>query len=186
MSSSARYQPIPSSDTDSHLPSDPSVPETNTSLDVDADDVDTHRPLRASVQAEFNRQPPAMWKRLLLLAVILGLGWFSFSVARPKPRVIYAQRYSEEFKYRPAASPIITETLKDGRLRIRGASLGGTGVREEDVPRSPAQIAHDTKVRVEEARKKAREKVRDARRAAKKVRDEARGKGKGKKAGREI
>ena len=32
-----------------------------------------------------------------------------------------ANRYSEEFKFRPAASPIITETLRDGRTRIRGA-----------------------------------------------------------------
>jgi hypothetical protein len=31
------------------------------------------------------------------------------------------QRYSKEFKFRPAASPIITETLKDGRIRLRGA-----------------------------------------------------------------
>ncbi|KAG5637527.1 hypothetical protein H0H81_004223 [Sphagnurus paluster] len=38
-----------------------------------------------------------------------------------KPQVIYASRYSKEHKFRPAASPIITETLKDGRIRIRGA-----------------------------------------------------------------
>jgi hypothetical protein len=31
-------------------------------------------------------------------------------------------RYSKEFKYRPAASPVITETLKDGRIRVRGAA----------------------------------------------------------------
>jgi len=30
-------------------------------------------------------------------------------------------RYSKEFKYRPAASPIITERLKDGVIRLRGA-----------------------------------------------------------------
>ncbi|KAJ6479562.1 hypothetical protein C8R45DRAFT_793729, partial [Mycena sanguinolenta] len=30
--------------------------------------------------------------------------------------------YSKEYKYRPAASPIITETLKDGRLRGYGAA----------------------------------------------------------------
>jgi len=30
-------------------------------------------------------------------------------------------RYSKEYKFRPAASPIITETLKDGRVRLRGA-----------------------------------------------------------------
>jgi hypothetical protein len=31
-------------------------------------------------------------------------------------------RYSKEYKFRPAASPIITETLKDGRVRLRGAA----------------------------------------------------------------
>jgi hypothetical protein len=30
-------------------------------------------------------------------------------------------RYSKEFKFRPAASPVITERLKDGRVRLRGA-----------------------------------------------------------------
>lgn len=33
--------------------------------------------------------------------------------------IIY--RYSDEHKFRPAASPIITETMKDGRLKVRGA-----------------------------------------------------------------
>lgn len=32
-----------------------------------------------------------------------------------------ACRYSKEYKFRPAASPIITERLKDGRTRLRGA-----------------------------------------------------------------
>ncbi len=35
--------------------------------------------------------------------------------------VISICRYSKEHKYRPAASPIITETLRDGRIRLRGA-----------------------------------------------------------------
>jgi hypothetical protein len=62
-------------------------------------------------------------------------------------------RYSEEFKYRPAASPVITETLKDGRLRIRGASVGALGVREEDIPETPAE----KKAKEEKRRKEARE-----------------------------
>jgi hypothetical protein len=33
-------------------------------------------------------------------------------------------RYSKEHKFRPAASPIITERLKDGRVRLRGAHAG--------------------------------------------------------------
>lgn len=30
-------------------------------------------------------------------------------------------RYSKEHKFRPAASPVITETMKDGRTRLRGS-----------------------------------------------------------------
>ena len=36
--------------------------------------------------------------------------------------LIFLSRYSKEHKFRPAASPIITETLRDGRVRIRGAA----------------------------------------------------------------
>ncbi|KAF8917087.1 hypothetical protein CPB85DRAFT_238900 [Mucidula mucida] len=36
-------------------------------------------------------------------------------------KVVYAKRYSDEFKFRPAASPIITETLKGGGTKLRGA-----------------------------------------------------------------
>ena len=35
-------------------------------------------------------------------------------------------RYSKEHKFRPAASPVITETLKDGRTRIRGGAPTAT------------------------------------------------------------
>lgn len=31
------------------------------------------------------------------------------------------QRYSKQHKYRPAASPVVYEKLKDGRMRVRGA-----------------------------------------------------------------
>ncbi|KZT73549.1 hypothetical protein DAEQUDRAFT_762008 [Daedalea quercina L-15889] len=63
------------------------------------------------------------WRRLALITFVLVFAWFTWAwykhVSRPK--VIYADRYSDEFKYRPAASPIITEILKDGRMRLRGA-----------------------------------------------------------------
>jgi hypothetical protein len=68
-------------------------------------------------------------------------------------------RYSEEYKYRPASSPVITEYLKDGRMRLRGASIGGVGVRDEDMPVSPAQKAAAEKKRVEEAREEAKRKL---------------------------
>jgi len=67
--------------------------------------------------------------------------------------------YSDEFKYRPAASPVITEYLKDGRIRIRGASLGGIGVREEDIPKTPEQKKADEEKRMAEAREIAKKKL---------------------------
>ncbi|KAF9068667.1 hypothetical protein BDP27DRAFT_1448196 [Rhodocollybia butyracea] len=79
------------------------------------------------------RQPtPSPLKRVLLLLFIGFLFWFAFVLGRArilrskKPEIVYANRYSAEHKFRPAASPIITETLKDGRLRIRGAGPTGT------------------------------------------------------------
>lgn len=68
-------------------------------------------------------------------------------------------RYSDEHRYRPAASPVITEYLKDGRIRLRGASVGGVGIREEDLPMTPERKALEEKKRVEAAREAAREKL---------------------------
>lgn len=76
-----------------------------------------------------------------------------------------SRSYSDEYKYRPAASPVITEYLKDGRIRIRGAAVGGIGVREEDVPKSPAQLALEREKRVEEARAAAKAKLKEAKAA---------------------
>jgi len=42
------------------------------------------------------------------------------------PKVTYASRYSKDHKFRPAASPVITRTLKDGRIRIHGAGPTAT------------------------------------------------------------
>lgn len=67
--------------------------------------------------------------------------------------------YSEEHKFRPAASPVITETLRDGRLRIRGASVGAYGVREEDIPESPAEKKAKEDKRRKEARDAAKAKL---------------------------
>ncbi|KAJ8083421.1 hypothetical protein AAF712_011875 [Marasmius tenuissimus] len=65
-------------------------------------------------------------KRVFLLLLIGALVWRAFFskdawFGKKEPQVVHAKRYSKEFKYRPAASPIITETMKDGRLRVRGA-----------------------------------------------------------------
>ncbi|KLO17800.1 hypothetical protein SCHPADRAFT_994134 [Schizopora paradoxa] len=57
------------------------------------------------------------------VVVLLALFFAYHLFLSPKevPKVVHANRYSKDFKYRPAASPVITETLKDGRTRLRGA-----------------------------------------------------------------
>ncbi|KAF5391789.1 hypothetical protein D9757_001816 [Collybiopsis confluens] len=84
------------------------------------------------VDPRFEQPTPSPFKRILLLLFIGFLFWLAFALGRArlikanKPQIIYSNRYSAEHKYRPAASPIITETLKDGRLRIRGAGPTAT------------------------------------------------------------
>ncbi|KAL1665590.1 hypothetical protein GGF50DRAFT_87910 [Schizophyllum commune] len=73
----------------------------------------------------FTRPAVPVWKRAGLLVALGLLVWAALALreyANRPPTIIYASRYSEEYKYRPAASPIITETLRDGRLRVRGAA----------------------------------------------------------------
>ncbi|KAL9710046.1 hypothetical protein Ac2012v2_007108 [Leucoagaricus gongylophorus] len=70
--------------------------------------------------------PPSPWKRAALIILICFLFYLGFSMRSAllrdkKHDVIYASRYSKEHKFRPAASPVITETLKDGRTRLRGS-----------------------------------------------------------------
>ncbi|KAJ7838102.1 hypothetical protein B0H14DRAFT_3141210 [Mycena olivaceomarginata] len=76
------------------------------------------------VELRFEQTPPAAWKRAGLLVLIFFCFWLAFQIKghRAPPNVVHASRYSKEFKYRPAASPIVTETLKDGRVRVRGAA----------------------------------------------------------------
>ncbi|KAF4581384.1 hypothetical protein EYR40_002973 [Pleurotus pulmonarius] len=69
--------------------------------------------------------PPSPLKRTIFFVFTGFLFWFLvaklFGLGQQKePEIVYAQRYSKEYKFRPAASPIITETLKDGRIRLRG------------------------------------------------------------------
>jgi hypothetical protein len=51
------------------------------------------------------------------------LFWLAFALRSKawRKQIVHANRYSKEFKFRPAASPIITETLVDGRIKLRGA-----------------------------------------------------------------
>ncbi|KAI0706414.1 hypothetical protein C8Q76DRAFT_629865 [Earliella scabrosa] len=77
----------------------------------------------------FNPPTPPAWKRIALVVFMLFLLWVGFrmrvaalqAVEEP-PKVVHATRYSKDYKFRPAASPVITERLKDGRTRVRGAA----------------------------------------------------------------
>lgn len=73
--------------------------------------------------------------------------------------LILADRYSDEFKYRPAESPVITEYLKDGRIRLRGAHPGGVGVPPEKMPLRPEQKAYQEKKKREEIKERAKKKL---------------------------
>ena len=49
---------------------------------------------------------------------------FFSTLADKKNKLFFVKkkkRYSKDYKFRPAASPVITEYLKDGRMRLRGA-----------------------------------------------------------------
>ncbi|KAH8113834.1 hypothetical protein DFH11DRAFT_278524 [Phellopilus nigrolimitatus] len=73
---------------------------------------------------EETRSGAHRWRRLLALLALSALLCFALAVLRPpaaQPKVVYANRYSKEHRFRPAASPIVTERLKDGRTRLRGA-----------------------------------------------------------------
>ncbi|KAF5324279.1 hypothetical protein D9619_011212 [Psilocybe cf. subviscida] len=99
--------------------------------DDDDDEGSTDNERRAQSRAferRYGQRPPSRFKRAALLLFVAVLLWLAIRMrgdllaAKKKPQIIYASRYSKEHKYRPAASPIITETLKDGRIRLRGAN----------------------------------------------------------------
>ncbi|WOO82028.1 uncharacterized protein LOC62_04G005531 [Vanrija pseudolonga] len=170
----ATYQRLPTSPQD-----DPADERRENELSLE-------NPLSEATIAQFNAPEPAWWKRAALIVAIIVMSWLAIKLGgmggeKKKPDVIYATRYSDEFKYRPAASPIITEHLKDGRIRIRGATPGGMGVREADMPKTPEQRAYELRLKKEEALEAAKQKFKEgkAKRAAGKS-----GKGKRKRTGR--
>ncbi|KAG5351639.1 hypothetical protein E4T56_gene7917 [Termitomyces sp. T112] len=80
----------------------------------------------------FNPSTPSSFKRAALILFAIILFWIAFNLRSEfsknnrEANVVYASRYSKEHKFRPAASPVVTETLKDGRVRIRGAAPTAT------------------------------------------------------------
>jgi hypothetical protein len=113
-----------------------------------------HQTRALAADPRFARTPPSAWARAALLLFVAALFWTAARMRMQAPRapaVEYAsrcvrtlcpsereadtrRRYSKEHQFRPAASPIITKTLADGRLRIHGA--GPTHVHMLDRPRA--------------------------------------------------
>ncbi|KAI0667915.1 hypothetical protein C8Q78DRAFT_304568 [Trametes maxima] len=117
MSSTHGYERLPTSP--------PGDLKRRTSRDEPTSDVhELHR--RLEEDPRFNPPTPPAWKRVALILFLFALLYAGFklraSVAQQQPsKVLHASRYSKEYKFRPAASPVVTERLKDGRVRVRGA-----------------------------------------------------------------
>ncbi|PPQ92063.1 hypothetical protein CVT25_007309 [Psilocybe cyanescens] len=105
-----------------------------------------------------NRAAPSRFKRFALLVFLVFLFWLGYQMrmsmweGKRKPKVIHASRYSKEHKFRPAASPIITETLKDGRIRLRGALPEPT-----EAPKPTVKPKKKTRTGKVSAKRKARQ-----------------------------
>lgn len=89
---SNRYQPIPTSEDSAP------VPQPETLAEGQGEDRDrSHRPLRAGVEAEFNRRPPAWYKRAGLVLAIIFMAWIAIRLGSwnrsTQPKVIYASRF---------------------------------------------------------------------------------------------
>lgn len=100
---------------------------------------------RVGTRTGGTEERPSRWRRLLVIIGMLVVFWLISSIRsaqKAPPKIVHASRYvqflgyldannlshslsftrySKEYRFRPAASPIITEQLKDGRTRIRGA-----------------------------------------------------------------
>jgi len=67
---------------------------------------------------EMNR--PSVWKRVALIGFLLFVLWVGFRLrlSGVEETVIHSERYSGKYKYRPAASPVITTHMPDGKLKV--------------------------------------------------------------------
>lgn len=54
---------------------------------------------------------------------------------------------------------MITETLRDGRIRLRGANPAGVGVQATDLPKTPKQLAMEREDREKEALEEAKKQL---------------------------
>ncbi|RDX46292.1 hypothetical protein OH76DRAFT_1356346 [Lentinus brumalis] len=116
MSTDYHYERLPTSDEKRRIPRQ----------EPTSDIRELHR--RLEQDPRFNPPTPSAWKRIALVIFMLALFWLGLKMRlnaieqTTDPKVVHAQRYSKEYKFRPAASPVITEKLKDGRTRVRGAA----------------------------------------------------------------
>ncbi|TDL25655.1 hypothetical protein BD410DRAFT_603295 [Rickenella mellea] len=111
---SAKYERLPASPADA-------PPEYDEDNDNEAYPSKPHRVVH---DPRFDIPTPAPWKRAALIIFVLSLFWLAFRMQRvrldDRQQVIHASRYSKDHKFRPAASPVVTERLKDGKVRLRG------------------------------------------------------------------
>ncbi|KAL5526516.1 hypothetical protein ACEPAF_8240 [Sanghuangporus sanghuang] len=79
----------------------------------------------ARMMAFFSRYKQHWKKFALYFAVAVVSLWFTVVILNAfgvrRSGIVYSTSYSKEHRFRPAASPIITQTLDDGRTLIRGA-----------------------------------------------------------------
>ncbi|PPQ95138.1 hypothetical protein CVT25_010637 [Psilocybe cyanescens] len=159
------------SDNDEKHPADISGDEEENDVEEDEFDADEKSELLSSRETSpspsdddddedprLNRAAPSHFKRFALLVFLVFLFWLGYQMRRSmwegkrKPKVIHASRYSKEHKFRPAASPIITETLKDGRVRLRGALPEPT-----EAPKPTVKPKKKTRTGKVSAKRKARQ-----------------------------
>ncbi|GAA5858051.1 hypothetical protein JCM8547_006679 [Rhodosporidiobolus lusitaniae] len=60
--------------------------------------------------------PPYSWSQ----AAVRRWNGQEQKVVRQRPALRNVERYSPQHRFRPAASPIVTEVAKDGKVKLRG------------------------------------------------------------------
>jgi len=75
---------------------------------------------RLTALGSFEMNRPSVWKRVALIGFLLFVLWVGFRLrlSGVEETVIHSERYSGKYKYRPAASPVITTHMPDGKLKV--------------------------------------------------------------------